>query len=137
MVELRGARRHGAEGRGICQPAPHSLPLCPEKFNQHIVSYQDLTKNPGLLEDQNLVVKINEKYVPRLGCQQPQKSPPPPPSWLCSYCSPDTLFCLPRHYNWAVAAPMILSLQAFQKNLPKVMLRAPLSLLGKEAIASG
>uniref|UniRef100_A0A4X1TRN2 phosphatidate phosphatase n=1 Tax=Sus scrofa TaxID=9823 RepID=A0A4X1TRN2_PIG len=24
-----------------------------------------------------------------------------------------------KHYNWAVAAPMILSLQAFQKNLPK------------------
>ncbi|XP_012908761.2 phosphatidate phosphatase LPIN3 isoform X3 [Mustela putorius furo] len=55
-----------------------------EKFNQHIVSYQDLVQNPGLLEHPNLVVKINEK-----------------------------------HYNWAVAAPMILSLQAFQRNLPK------------------
>ncbi|XP_028355329.1 phosphatidate phosphatase LPIN3 isoform X2 [Physeter macrocephalus] len=55
-----------------------------EKFNQHIVSYQDLAQNPGLLDDPNLVVKINEK-----------------------------------HYNWAVAASMILSLQAFQKNLPK------------------
>ncbi|XP_036085298.1 phosphatidate phosphatase LPIN3 isoform X3 [Rousettus aegyptiacus] len=55
-----------------------------ERFSQHIVSYQDLTQNPGLLDDPNLVVKINEK-----------------------------------HYNWAVAAPMILSLQAFQKNLPK------------------
>lgn len=40
---------------------PHSLPLCPEKFNQHIVSYRDLTKNPGLLDDPNLVVKINER----------------------------------------------------------------------------
>ncbi|XP_057636800.1 phosphatidate phosphatase LPIN3 [Chionomys nivalis] len=58
------------------------IPL--EKFNQHVVSYEDLTKNPGLLDDPNLVVKINEK-----------------------------------HYNWAVAAPMILCLQAFQKNLPK------------------
>ncbi|KAJ8778141.1 hypothetical protein J1605_013857 [Eschrichtius robustus] len=55
-----------------------------EKFNQHIVSYQDLAQNPGLLDDPNLVVKINEK-----------------------------------HYNWAVAASMILSLQAFQRNLPK------------------
>lgn len=35
--------------------------LCPEKFNQHMVSYEDLTKNPGLLDDPNLVVKINEK----------------------------------------------------------------------------
>ncbi|XP_075819029.1 phosphatidate phosphatase LPIN3 isoform X1 [Microtus pennsylvanicus] len=58
------------------------IPL--EKFNQHVVSYEDLTKNPGLLDDPNLVVKINEK-----------------------------------HYNWAVAAPVILCLQAFQKNLPK------------------
>ncbi|XP_038186821.1 phosphatidate phosphatase LPIN3 isoform X2 [Arvicola amphibius] len=58
------------------------IPL--EKFNHHVVSYEDLTKNPGLLDDPNLVVKINEK-----------------------------------HYNWAVAAPMILCLQAFQKNLPK------------------
>nr|XP_048296895.1 phosphatidate phosphatase LPIN3 isoform X2 [Myodes glareolus] len=58
------------------------IPL--EKFNQHMVSYEDLTKNPGLLDDPNLVVKINEK-----------------------------------HYNWAVAAPMILCLQAFQKNLPE------------------
>lgn len=25
-----------------------------------------------------------------------------------------------RYYNWAVAAPMVLSLQAFQRNLPEV-----------------
>lgn len=46
---------------GYVSLRPHSLPLCPEKFNQHIVSYQDLTKNPGLLDDPNLVVKINER----------------------------------------------------------------------------
>ncbi|XP_073736516.1 phosphatidate phosphatase LPIN3 isoform X2 [Callorhinus ursinus] len=63
---------------------PEGGPGRKEKFNQHIVSYQDLVQNPGLLEHPNLVVKINEK-----------------------------------HYNWAVAAPMILSLQAFQRNLPK------------------
>lgn len=40
---------------------PYSLRLCPEKFNQHIVSYQDLVQNPGLLEHPNLVVKINGK----------------------------------------------------------------------------
>lgn len=68
----------------LCGGLADSRDISLEKFNQHVVSYQDLTKNPGLLEDQNLVVKINEK-----------------------------------HYNWAVAAPMILSLQAFQKNLPK------------------
>ncbi|XP_045384415.1 phosphatidate phosphatase LPIN3 isoform X2 [Lemur catta] len=68
----------------LCGGLADSRDISLEKFNQHIVSYQDLTKNPSLLEDPNLVVKINGK-----------------------------------HYNWAVAAPMILSLQAFQKNLPK------------------
>uniref|UniRef100_A0A8C5K5D5 phosphatidate phosphatase n=1 Tax=Jaculus jaculus TaxID=51337 RepID=A0A8C5K5D5_JACJA len=68
----------------LCGGLADSRDISLEKFMQHMVSYQDLTQNPGLLDDPNLVVKINEK-----------------------------------HYNWAVAAPMILSLQAFQKNLPK------------------
>ncbi|XP_071067817.1 phosphatidate phosphatase LPIN3 isoform X2 [Dasypus novemcinctus] len=68
----------------LCGGLADSRDINPEKFNQHVVSYQDLTENPGLLDDPNLVVKVNGK-----------------------------------HYNWAVAAPMILSLQAFQKNLPK------------------
>ncbi|XP_037354780.1 phosphatidate phosphatase LPIN3 [Talpa occidentalis] len=68
----------------LCGGLADSRNISLEKFNQHIVSYQDLSKNPGLLDDPNLVIKVNEK-----------------------------------HYNWAVAAPMILSLQAFQKNLPK------------------
>lgn len=46
---------------GCISLSPHSLPLCPEKFNKYIVSYQDLVQNPGLLDDPNLVVKINEK----------------------------------------------------------------------------
>lgn len=62
MAECRGARRDWGSGlHGMCRHPPHSLPLCPERFNQHIVSYQDLTQNPGLLDDPNLVVKINEK----------------------------------------------------------------------------
>ncbi|XP_028380572.1 phosphatidate phosphatase LPIN3 isoform X1 [Phyllostomus discolor] len=68
----------------LCGGLADSRDISLEKFNKHIVSYQDLAHNPGLLEDPNLVVKVNEK-----------------------------------HYNWAVAAPMVLSLQAFQKNLPK------------------
>ncbi|XP_059563052.1 phosphatidate phosphatase LPIN3 isoform X1 [Myotis daubentonii] len=68
----------------LCGGLADSRDISLEKFNRHIVSYQDLVQNPGLLDDPNLVVKINEK-----------------------------------HYNWAVAAPMVLSLQAFQKNLPK------------------
>lgn len=66
------------------------------------------------------------------GCWWPESHFP-----LYNPAAADALFCLSRHYNWAVAAPMILSLQAFQKNLPKVMVRAPLPLLGKVAIASG
>lgn len=68
----------------LCGGLADSRDVSLEKFNKHVVSYQDLAQNPGLLDDPNLVVKINEK-----------------------------------HYNWAVAAPMVLSLQAFQKNLPK------------------
>ncbi|CAK6448018.1 unnamed protein product [Pipistrellus nathusii] len=68
----------------LCGGLADSRDISLEKFNKHVVSYQDLVQNPGLLDDPNLVVKINEK-----------------------------------HYNWAVAAPMVLSLQAFQKNLPK------------------
>ncbi|KAF4023641.1 hypothetical protein G4228_015580 [Cervus hanglu yarkandensis] len=68
----------------LCGGLADGRDVSAEKFNQHMVSYQDLARNPGLLDDPNLVVKINK-----------------------------------QHYNWAVAAPMILSLQAFQKNLPK------------------
>ncbi|XP_055977654.1 phosphatidate phosphatase LPIN3 [Sorex fumeus] len=68
----------------LCGGLADSRDISPEKFQQHAVSYHDLTQNPGLLDDPNLVVKVNEK-----------------------------------HYSWAVAAPMILSMQAFQKNLPK------------------
>lgn len=68
----------------LCGGLADSRDIPPAKFQQHAVTYHDLTQNPGLLDDPNLVVKVNEK-----------------------------------HYNWAVAAPMILSLQAFQKNLPK------------------
>lgn len=78
----------------LCGGLADTRDISLEKFTQHMVSYEDLTKNPGLLDDPNLVVKINEK-----------------------------------HYNWAMAAPMILSLQAFQKNLPEVMLRTPPGLM--------
>ncbi|KAK2110002.1 Lipin-3 [Saguinus oedipus] len=45
----------------LCGGLADSRDISPEKFNQHSVSYQDLTKNPGLLDDPNLVVKINGK----------------------------------------------------------------------------
>ncbi|XP_075994080.1 phosphatidate phosphatase LPIN2 isoform X2 [Genypterus blacodes] len=55
-----------------------------ERFMQHIVTYQDFSSNPGIIEDPNLVICINANY-----------------------------------YNWAVAAPMLLSMSTFQKSLPK------------------
>lgn len=36
------------------------------------------------------------------------------------YCLLINVFVFLRYYNWTLAAPLILSLQAFQKNLPKV-----------------
>ncbi|XP_035244679.1 phosphatidate phosphatase LPIN2-like isoform X2 [Anguilla anguilla] len=68
----------------LCGRAVDTSHINKEKFMEHIVSFQDFAKNPGIIEDPNLVICINSNY-----------------------------------YNWAVAAPMILSMQAFQKNLPK------------------
>uniref|UniRef100_A0A8D3DLK2 phosphatidate phosphatase n=1 Tax=Scophthalmus maximus TaxID=52904 RepID=A0A8D3DLK2_SCOMX len=118
--EMEGASQHGAE-QGSCSgsQSPHSvgsgtidsgteylsdstsynmdvsMSLCgregdtsqitKEKFMEHIVTYQDFTSNPGIIEDPSLVICINSNY-----------------------------------YNWAVAAPMVLSMTTFQKNLPKI-----------------
>ncbi|NXF93488.1 LPIN3 phosphatase, partial [Eubucco bourcierii] len=68
----------------LCGGLGGSRQISREKFLEHMVSYQQFAENPGLVDDPNLVIVINEKY-----------------------------------YNWAVAAPMILSLQAFQKNIPQ------------------
>uniref|UniRef100_A0A4W4HJW2 phosphatidate phosphatase n=1 Tax=Electrophorus electricus TaxID=8005 RepID=A0A4W4HJW2_ELEEL len=68
----------------LCGTKDHTRQINKEKFMEHIVKYQDLVNNPGIIDDPNLVICINSNY-----------------------------------YNWAVAAPMILSMQAFQKNLPK------------------
>nr|XP_046240281.1 phosphatidate phosphatase LPIN2-like isoform X2 [Scatophagus argus] len=68
----------------LCGREGDTSQITKEKFMQHIVTYQDLTNNPGIIEDPSLVICINSNY-----------------------------------YNWAVAAPMVLSMSAFQKNLPK------------------
>uniref|UniRef100_UPI00398EE47B phosphatidate phosphatase LPIN2-like n=1 Tax=Pristiophorus japonicus TaxID=55135 RepID=UPI00398EE47B len=68
----------------LCGGLTDNNEISQEKFVQHMVTYQELVENPGIIDDPNLVIGINKKY-----------------------------------YNWAVAAPMILCIQAFQKNLPK------------------
>ncbi|KAK2862370.1 hypothetical protein Q5P01_001903 [Channa striata] len=68
----------------LCGQEGDTSQITKEKFMEHIVTYQDFAKNPGLIEDPSLVICINSNY-----------------------------------YNWAVAAPMVLSMTAFQKNLPK------------------
>ncbi|KAB5584128.1 hypothetical protein PHYPO_G00103860 [Pangasianodon hypophthalmus] len=68
----------------LCGTEGYSRQIKKEKFEEHIVTYQDFVNNPGIIDDPNLVICINSNY-----------------------------------YNWAAAAPMILSMQAFQKNLPK------------------
>lgn len=32
-----------------------------EKFMEHIISYQEFAKNPGVLDDPNLVILIHKK----------------------------------------------------------------------------
>ncbi|XP_053089206.1 phosphatidate phosphatase LPIN2 isoform X2 [Pangasianodon hypophthalmus] len=55
-----------------------------EKFLEHIVTYEQFVDNPSIIDNPNLVVRIDNRY-----------------------------------YNWTLAAPLILSMQAFQKTLPK------------------
>uniref|UniRef100_A0A7N6BWZ7 phosphatidate phosphatase n=1 Tax=Anabas testudineus TaxID=64144 RepID=A0A7N6BWZ7_ANATE len=68
----------------LCGQEGDTSQITKEKFMKHIVTYQEFAKNPGIIEDPNLVICINSNY-----------------------------------YNWAVAAPVVLSMTAFQKNLPK------------------
>uniref|UniRef100_H3B8C3 phosphatidate phosphatase n=1 Tax=Latimeria chalumnae TaxID=7897 RepID=H3B8C3_LATCH len=68
----------------LCGGLGDNTEISEEMFMEHIILFQDFVKNPGIIDDPNLVIRIDKKY-----------------------------------YNWAVAAPMILSFQAFQKNLPK------------------
>ncbi|XP_068172028.1 zgc:123305 isoform X2 [Antennarius striatus] len=68
----------------LCGQEGDTRQITKEKFMEHIITYQDFAKNPGIIEDPSLVICINSKY-----------------------------------YNWAVAAPMVLSMTTFQKPLPK------------------
>ncbi|XP_075441386.1 phosphatidate phosphatase LPIN2 isoform X4 [Ascaphus truei] len=68
----------------LCGGLSENGEISKEKFKEHIITYQDFSENPGIIDNPNLVVRIYNRY-----------------------------------YNWVLAAPMILSLQVFQKNLPK------------------
>uniref|UniRef100_A0A6Q2XZ70 phosphatidate phosphatase n=1 Tax=Esox lucius TaxID=8010 RepID=A0A6Q2XZ70_ESOLU len=78
------ASDHMDVSMSLCGGTGHTSQINRDKFLEHLVKYQDLVSNPGIIEDPNLVICINSKY-----------------------------------YNWAVAAPMVLSMQVFQKSLPK------------------
>ncbi|XP_056333094.1 phosphatidate phosphatase LPIN2 isoform X2 [Danio aesculapii] len=68
----------------LCGGLSENGEISKEKFMEHIITYNEFAENPAIIDNQNLVVKIGNRY-----------------------------------YNWTLAAPLILSLQAFQKNLPK------------------
>ncbi|XP_064188955.1 phosphatidate phosphatase LPIN2-like isoform X2 [Anguilla rostrata] len=68
----------------LCGGLSENSDIAKEKFMQHIITYNEFSENPAIIDNPNLVVKIANRY-----------------------------------YNWTLAAPLILSLQAFQKNLPK------------------
>ncbi|XP_041045509.1 phosphatidate phosphatase LPIN2 isoform X2 [Carcharodon carcharias] len=68
----------------LCGGLSENTEISKEKFLQHVVTYHKFAENPGIIDDPNLVLRINNRY-----------------------------------YNWTLAAPMILSMQAFQKCLPK------------------
>ncbi|KAK7881732.1 hypothetical protein WMY93_030141 [Mugilogobius chulae] len=68
----------------LCGGIGENSEISKEKFMEHIITYNEFAENPAIIDNQNLVVKIANRY-----------------------------------YNWTLAAPLILSMQAFQKNLPK------------------
>ena len=58
----------GGRAGGICCPEIHYIhrwhdtaSVPPEKFMEHVVSYQQFAENPGLIDDPNLVILINKK----------------------------------------------------------------------------
>ncbi|XP_051984829.1 phosphatidate phosphatase LPIN2-like [Xyrauchen texanus] len=68
----------------LCGGLSENGEISKEKFMEYLITYHEFAENPAIIDNQNLVVKIGNRY-----------------------------------YNWTLAAPLILSLQAFQKNLPK------------------
>lgn len=86
-----------------------------ERFMEHIITYHEFAENPAIIDNPNLVVKIGNRYVflfPKMRRVIIK---------CVNYDSSNVFVC--RYYNWTLAAPLILSLQAFQKNLPKVSFR--------------
>lgn len=84
---------------------------------EHIITYHEFAENPAIIDNPNLVVRIGNRYVTVFTSH-----------WKCTRetfqtCGQDYTLVIVfvfRYYNWTLAAPLILSLQAFQKNLPKV-----------------
>lgn len=37
-----------------------------EKFEEHIVTFNDFVNNPGIIDDPNLVICINSKWVKQI-----------------------------------------------------------------------
>uniref|UniRef100_A0A8C5Q9Y6 phosphatidate phosphatase n=1 Tax=Leptobrachium leishanense TaxID=445787 RepID=A0A8C5Q9Y6_9ANUR len=80
----------------LCGGLGENGEISKEKFKEHLVTYQHFSENPGIIDNPNLVVRISNSCLRHAS----------------------SMYDL-RYYNWVLAAPMILSLQVFQKNLPK------------------
>uniref|UniRef100_A0A8C9ZJU1 phosphatidate phosphatase n=1 Tax=Sander lucioperca TaxID=283035 RepID=A0A8C9ZJU1_SANLU len=72
----------------LCGGLNDNREITKEQFHEKIISYQQFSENPSIIDDPNLVVKIGSKY-----------------------------------YNWSSAAPLMLAMQAFQKPLPKNIMK--------------
>nr|XP_005997936.1 PREDICTED: phosphatidate phosphatase LPIN2 [Latimeria chalumnae]XP_014345059.1 PREDICTED: phosphatidate phosphatase LPIN2 [Latimeria chalumnae] len=73
----------------LCGGLSENSEISKEKFMEYIIPYHEFAENPGIIDNPNLVIRINNRY-----------------------------------YNWPLAAPMILSLQAFQKSLPQTTIES-------------
>ncbi|KAJ3611590.1 hypothetical protein NHX12_021605 [Muraenolepis orangiensis] len=68
----------------LCGGVADNAEIPKERFMEHVITYQEFSENPAIIDNPNLVVKIGSRF-----------------------------------YNWTLAAPLILCMQAFQQNLPK------------------
>ncbi|CAB1315455.1 unnamed protein product, partial [Coregonus sp. 'balchen'] len=46
----------------LCGRTGHTSQINKDQFMEHVVNYQDMVSNPGIIEDPNLVICINSKY---------------------------------------------------------------------------
>lgn len=87
----------------LCGNINNPSAITDELFNAQLISFEAFANNPAIINDPNLVVRINGKYVS-------ERRPSP------VHCSHSCAHY--RYYNWSVASALITATSIFHKPLP-------------------